>query len=214
MKEENGVLLEPYESVVIDIDDQHQGAVMEKLGERRGELQDMQPDGKGRVRLDYIVPSRGLIGLQPEFMTMTSGSGLMYRLFDHYGPQTQLAKKRKNGVLIANGPGKTVSFALWNLQERGKMLLGPQVEVYEGMIVGMNMRDNDLVVNVSKAKQLTNMRASGSDEHIVLIPPMKLSLEQALCFINDDELVEITPSSIRLRKRFLKEHERKRSGRG
>lgn len=215
LKEEGDQILEPYESVVIDVDEQHQGAVMEKLGERRADLLDMQPDGKGRVRLDYMMPSRGLIGFQPEFMTMTSGSGLMYRLFDHYGPQQpQLAKKRKNGVLIANGLGKSVGFALWNLQERGKMFIDPQVDVYEGMIVGMNMRDNDLVVNVSKAKQLTNVRAAGTDENIVLVPPVKHTLEQALCFINNDELVEITPESIRLRKKFLKEHERKRADRG
>jgi GTP-binding protein len=214
MKEVNGELQEPYEALTIDIEDQNQGTIMEKLGARRGELLNMMPDGKGRVRLDYVIPTRGLIGFRSEFMIATSGTGLMYHIFDHYGA----AKKgrvapRINGVLIANGPGTATGFSLFNLQERGRMLIDPQTEVYEGMIVGIHTRDNDLVVNVTKAKQLTNMRASGSDENIILTPPIKLSLEQALEFIEDDELVEVTPTHIRLRKKMLKEHERKRASR-
>lgn len=211
LKEEDGVVLEPYENVVIDIDEAHQGTIMERLGERKGELKDMQPDGQGRVRLDYLVPSRFLIGFQSDFMTLTSGTGLLYRVFEKFAPKLEVnLKRRKNGVLIANGPGKTTAFSLWNLQQRGKLLVGPQTEVYEGMIVGIHAKDNDLVVNPIKGKQLTNIRASGSDEQIILTPHIKQSLEQALDFINTDELVEITPKMIRLRKKKLKEHERKR----
>lgn len=205
---------EPYEQVIIDIEDTHQGPIMEQMGLRRGELKDMVSDGKGRVRLDYIVPTRGLIGFRAEFLTMTSGTGIMHTVFDHYGPFVkQTITSRINGVMIANQAGKASGYALFNLQERGRLLIGPQIEVYEGMIVGKHARDNDLVVNVCKEKQLTNIRASGSDENIILTPPIKLSLEQALEFIEDDELVEITPLNIRIRKKKLKEHERKRDGR-
>jgi GTP-binding protein len=205
---------EPYEALTVDVEDQHQGAIMEKLGSRRGDLTDMVPDGKGRVRLDYIIPTRGLIGFRTEFLTATSGTGLMHHVFEHYGP----AKKgsiaaRQNGVMLSNTVGKATAFSLFNLQERGRMLIAPQTEVYEGMIVGIHSRDNDLVVNVIKGKQLTNIRAAGSDENIILTPPVQFSLEQALEFIEDDELVEVTPNFIRLRKKFLKEHERKRSER-
>ena len=213
-KEEQGQKLEPYEQLTVDVPENNQGAVMEKLGERRGELKDMLPDGKGRVRLDYIIPTRGLIGFHTEFLTITSGAGLMYHSFDHYGPAIpgRLAS-RKNGVLIANCVGNARGFALFNLQERGRLMVEPQTPCYEGMIVGIHSRDNDLVVNVTKEKQLTNMRASGSDENIILTPPLKLTLEQALEFIDDDELVEITPQSIRLRKKFLAENDRKRASR-
>lgn len=214
IKEIDGVLSEPYENLTVDIEEQHQGTVMEALAARKGDLTNMVPDGKGRVRLDYTIPSRGLIGFHTDFLSMTSGTGLLYHTFDHYGPSKKgLVSNRANGVMIANMPGKTTGFALWNLQERGRMFLDPQVEVYEGMIVGIHSRDNDLVVNVTKEKQLTNIRAASSDENIVLTPAIKFSLEQALAFIADDELVEITPKAIRLRKKFLKEHERKRSER-
>jgi GTP-binding protein len=203
---------EPFESLVLDIDEKHQGTIMQHLAERKGEMKDMVPDGKGRVRLDYMVPTRGLIGFHSKFLTLTSGTGVMYHVFDHYGPFIHESLHTRNrGVLIANSNGTSTGFALFNLQERGELFIGPQTEVYEGMIVGQNSRDNDLVVNVCKAKQLTNMRASGSDENIILTPPTIFSLEQALEFIADDELVEITPKAIRLRKKFLKEHERKRS---
>lgn len=211
---EEGEREEPFEALVVDVEETTQGAVMERLGLRKGELVDMIPDGKGRVRLDYIIPSRGLIGFHTEFLTITSGTGLMYHVFEKYGPMKGGSiASRKNGVLIANGPGKAVGFALWNLQERGRMFIAPQTDVYEGMIVGLHSRDNDLVVNVSKTKQLTNMRAAGSDENIILTPPIQHSLEEALEFIEDDELVEVTPKAIRLRKKFLKEHERKRASR-
>ena len=211
-REVDGEVSEPYEAVTIDIEEQHQGSLMETMGERKGELRDMVPDGKGRVRLDYIVPSRGLIGIQTEFMTMTSGTGLIYHVFDHYGPaQHGGIAPRKNGVMISNGQGKVLGFALFNLQERGKMFASPGDEVYEGQLVGIHSRDNDLVVNPLKGKQLTNIRASGKDDAIALVPPIKMSLEQALEFIENDELVEVTPSEIRLRKKFLKEHERKRA---
>ncbi len=214
LREIDGEVCEPYENLTVDVEEQHQGSVMEKLGSRRGKLSDMIPDGKGRVRLDYVIPARGLIGFRTEFMTATSGTGLIYHVFDKYGPvQKGAVAARQNGVLIANGPGKAAAFALFNLQERGRMLIDPQTEVYEGMIVGVHSRDNDLVVNVIKGKQLTNMRASGSDENIILTPPIKHSLEQALEFIEDDELVEVTPHFIRLRKKLLKEHERKRASR-
>jgi GTP-binding protein len=207
----DGKEMEPYEQLTVDVEDSHQGSVMEALGERRGDLKDMVPDGKGRVRLDYEIPARGLIGFQTDFRTMTSGSGLMYHVFDKYGPKVPLViGQRKNGVLIAKEPGKSVAFALWNLQERGRHLIGSGESVYEGMIISINNRNDDLVVNPLKAKQLTNIRASGTDESISLTPPIRLSLEQALEFIDDDELVEVTPKSIRLRKRLLKEHERKK----
>ncbi len=208
------VIEEPYEWVNIDIEEVHQGAIMEALGERQGTLKDMVPDGKGRIRLDYIVPSRGLIGFYTDFLTMTSGSGLLSHVFDHYAERKgTIASSRKQGALIANGSGKAIAFALFNLQERGKMMITPQTETYEGMLVGLNSRENDLVVNVQKSKQLTNIRASGSDENVILKPPLKLSLERALELINDDELVEVTPEHIRLRKKLLKEHERKRKSR-
>jgi len=213
-REIDGEVCEPYESVTIDIEEQHQGALMETLGERKGDLKDMVPDGKGRVRLDYVVPSRGLIGFQTDFMTMTSGTGLIYHVFDHYGPaQSGGIASRKNGVLVSNGQGKVLGFALFNLQERGKLFSSPGDEVYEGQLVGIHARSNDLVVNPLKGKQLTNIRASGKDDAIALVPPIKLTLEQALEFIEDDELVEVTPNEIRLRKKFLKEHERKRASR-
>jgi GTP-binding protein len=211
MKEVEGELCEPYETLTIDIEDVHQGTIMEKMGERRGKLLDMMPDGKGRVRIEYMIPARGLIGFRTEFMTATSGTGLLHHNFDHYGPAAKGdVGHRQNGVLIANAVGVAAAFAIFNLQERGRMLIGPQTEVYEGMVVGIHSRDNDLVVNISKGKQLTNMRASGSDESIILTPAINFSLEQSLEFIEDDELVEITPESIRIRKKFLKEVDRKR----
>ncbi len=214
LREENGEKQEPYEQLVVDVEEAHQGAVMEKLGERRGELRDMQPDGKGRVRLEYLIPSRGLIGFQTEFLTATSGTGLMHHVFDHFGPyRPGRIGERNNGVLIANAQGKALAYALFNLQERGRLFIGPGEEVYEGMIIGIHSRDNDLVVNPMKAKQLTNIRAAGSDENILLTPPIRLTLEQALEFIDDDELVEVTPNHIRLRKKLLREHERKRAAR-
>lgn len=209
----DGVESEPYEQLVVDVEETHQGTIMQQLAERRGQIQDMSPDGKGRVRLTYVIPTRGLIGFHAQFLMMTSGSGVMYHVFDHYGPVVTVAIQHRNrGVLIANGPGKATGFSLFNLQERGQLFIGPQVEVYEGMIIGIHSRENDLVVNPTKAKQLTNIRAAGSDENIILTPPIRQSLEQALAFINDDELVEITPVNIRLRKKFLKENERKRGG--
>lgn len=212
LREENGVKLEPYEQLTVDVEETHQGKIMEKLGECKGELKNMVPDGKGRVRLDYIIPTRGLIGFHTEFLSATSGTGLNYHVFDHYGPAIKARLgKRNNGVLIANCHGTARAFALFNLQERGRLFIGPQVECYEGMIVGIHSRDNDLVVNVTKEKQLTNIRAAGTDENIILTPPIKLSLEQALEFIDDDELVEVTPKNIRIRKKALKEHERKKA---
>ncbi len=209
----DGMESEPYEQLVVDVEENHQGTIMQQLAERRGQIQDMSPDGKGRVRLTYIIPTRGLIGFHAQFLMMTSGSGVMYHVFDHYGPVVTVPIQHRNrGVLIANGPGKATAFSLFNLQERGQLFIGPQVEVYEGMIIGIHSRENDLVVNPTKAKQLTNIRAAGSDENIILTPPIRQSLEQALAFINDDELVEITPINIRLRKKFLKENERKRGG--
>lgn len=214
MREENDDLLEPYERLTVDVEENHQGAIMEKLGERRGELQNMLPDGKGRVRLDYLIPTRGLIGFHTEFLSSTSGTGLIYHVYDHYGPAVRgRIGKRNNGVLIANCQGTARAFALFNLQERGRLFIEPQTACYEGMIVGIHARDNDLVVNVTKEKQLTNIRAAGSDENIILTPPIKLSLEQALEFIDDDELVEVTPQTIRLRKKALKETDRKRASR-
>ncbi len=214
-REVDGQVCEPYEQLTVDVEEESQGAIMQALGERKGELKDMVPDGKGRVRLDYQIPSRGLIGFQTEFMTLTSGTGLKHHVFDHYGPANPGGiAPRHNGAMISNAQGKVLGYALFNLQDRGRMLVSPGDEVYEGQVVGIHSRDNDLVVNPLKAKQLTNIRAAGSDENILLTPPIKFSLEQALEFIEDDELVEVTPSGIRIRKRFLKEHERKRAGRG
>ncbi len=214
VREIDGELQEPYEQLTVDVEEQHQGAVMEKLGERGAELKDMVPDGKGRVRMDFIIPARGLIGFRTEFLTATQGSGLLYNVFDHYGPvKPGDYGQRNNGVLIANGNGKALAYALFNLQERGRLFIGHGEEVYEGMIIGIHSRANDLVVNPLKAKQLTNVRAAGSDENLLLTPPIRMSLEQALEFIDDDELVEVTPENIRIRKKLLKEHERKRAGR-
>ncbi len=214
IREENGVKMEPYERLTFDIEEQHQGDIMEQMGERFAELQDMVPDGKGRVRIDYIIPSRGLIGFQTEFMTLTSGTGLMYHNFDHYGPMKQgEVGQRKNGVLISNGQGKALAYALYNLQDRGRLFASHGDEIYEGQIIGIHSRDNDLVVNALRAKQLTNIRAAGSDEALTLAPPIKLTLERAIEFIDDDELVEVTPKSIRIRKRYLTENDRKRFSR-
>lgn len=214
IREENGEPMEPYERLTVDVEEANQGSIMEKLGERRGEMQNMVPDGKGRVRLDYTIPTRGLIGFHTEFLSATSGTGLMYHVYDHYGPLVRARiGKRNNGVLIANCQGVARGFALFNLQERGRLFVEPQTDCYEGMIVGLHARDNDLVVNVTKEKQLTNMRASGTDENIVLTPAIKYSLEQALEFIDNDELVEVTPKSIRIRKKELKENDRKRTAR-
>ncbi|MCP4043011.1 MAG: translational GTPase TypA, partial [Gammaproteobacteria bacterium] len=213
-REINGIRQEPFEQVAVDIEEKHQGSVMERLGSRGGEIQEMSPDGKGRIRLDYILPSRGLIGFRTEFLTTTSGTGLLYSVFDRYAPiKSGDFGRRINGVLVANAPGKALAYALFNLQNRGRLFLGHGEEIYEGMIVGIHARDSDLVVNPLKAKQLTNIRAAGSDENIILTPPIRFSLEQALEFINDDELVEVTPKAIRLRKKLLKGHERKRSSR-
>lgn len=214
LKEEDGQTLEPFENLTVDIEEQHQGSVMEKLGIRKAEMTNMTPDGKGRVRIDFTVPSRGLIGFQTEFMTLTSGSGLMYKTFDHYGPHKGgKIGQRTNGVLISNATGKALTYALFNLQERGKLMTGHGDEVYEGQVIGVHNRTNDLTVNCLKGKQLTNVRASGTDDALTLSPPIRLTLEQALEFIDDDELVEITPKSIRIRKRQLTENDRKRASR-
>jgi GTP-binding protein len=212
----DGVRHEPFENLTVDVEEAHQGGVMEELGRRRGDLQDMQPDGKGRVRLEYRIPARGLIGFQGEFMTLTRGTGLMSHVFDAYGPvdasKGELAGRR-NGVLISQDDGAAVAYALWKLQDRGRMFVSHNDPLYEGMIIGIHSRDNDLVVNPIKGKQLTNVRSSGTDEAVRLVPPIQMSLEYAVEFIEDDELVEITPKSIRLRKRYLKEHERKKASR-
>lgn len=214
MRDVDGERQEPYEQLTVDVEEIHQGTVMEKLGTRGGDLKNMMPDGKGRVRLDFIIPSRGLIGFRTEFLTATQGTGLLYSVFDHYGPiKRGDFGQRINGVLIANGMGKALAYALFNLQERGRLFIGHGEEVYEGMIIGIHSRDNDLVVNPLKAKQLTNIRAAGTDENLILSPPIRMSLEQALEFIDDDELVEVTPHFIRLRKKMLLEHERKRASR-
>jgi len=212
--DENGNKTEPYEQLTVDVETDHQGSVMEKLGERRADLKNMEPDGKGRVRLDYIIPARGLIGFRTEFLTLTSGTGLLYNVFDHYGPSIPMSiGQRLNGVLIANGQGKAAGYALFSLQERGRLMVTHGQEVYEGMVIGIHSRDNDLTVNPLKGKQLTNVRASGTDENIVLTTPINVTLEYALEFIDDDELVEVTPMSIRIRKKHLLEHERKRASR-
>jgi GTP-binding protein len=209
----NGEKQEPYEMLTVDVEDTHQGPVMEELGRRRGDLQDMQPDGKGRVRLEYRIPARALIGFQGDFMTMTRGTGLISHVFDDYGPIKPDMPGRHNGVLISQDSGEAVAYALWKLEDRGRMIVSPGDKVYEGMIIGIHSRDNDLVVNPIKGKQLTNVRSSGTDEAVRLTTPIKLTLEGAVEFIDDDELVEITPLSIRVRKRYLTENERKRSGR-
>ncbi len=209
----DGVRQEPYELLTVDVDEQTQGAVMEELGGRRGELQDMQSDGKGRTRLEYRIPARGLIGFQGEFLTLTRGNGIASHVFDEYGPVKGDIDERRNGVLVSQVDGAAVAYALWKLQDRGRMFVSPGDAVYQGMVIGIHTRDNDLVVNPIKGKQLTNIRASGSDEAVRLVPPIELTLEKAVEFIADDELVEITPRSIRIRKRWLQEHERKRAGR-
>ncbi|TGG91380.1 translational GTPase TypA [Natronospirillum operosum] len=213
-EDENGKKTEPYEQVVVDVEEQHQGSVMEELGNRRADLQNMVPDGKGRIRMDFIMPARGLIGFRSLFMTLTSGSGILTSIFDHYGPlQAELGGSRQNGVLVSMVSGKSLAYALFTLQERGRLFIGPNEEVYEGMVVGQNSRDNDLVVNPTKAKQLTNVRASGKDDALLLTPPVRMTLEQALEFIDDDELVEVTPNQIRLRKKMLLESDRRRASR-
>jgi GTP-binding protein len=214
LKQVDGVTHEPFETVTIDVQEQHQGTIMEQIGTRKGELTNMSPDGKGRIRMDFMIPSRGLIGFQTDFMTMTSGSGLMYHTFDHYGPHKGgVIGQRKSGVLIANATGKALTNALFNLQGRGRLFIGHGVEVYEGMVIGIHARENDLTVNALKGKQLTNVRASGTDEAQSLVPPIVMSLEQALEFIDNDELVEVTPLSTRIRKKLLTENLRKQAGR-
>jgi GTP-binding protein len=210
---EDGEVQEPWEQVVLDMEEDYQGAVMQAMGERKGQLENMQPDGKGRVRLDYIAPARGLIGFQNAYRTMTSGTGLFFRVFDHWGPATERVAERANGTMISMENGTTVAFALFNLQDRGKLFVGPGEEVYEGQIIGLHARENDLIVNPMKGKKLTNIRAAGKDDAVQLTPHVRMTLEQAMEFINDDELVEVTPEHIRLRKRLLKEHERKRAER-
>jgi len=214
MREVNGEKQEPYETVTIDVEEQHQGSIMEKMGIRKAELTDMAPDGKGRIRMDFMMPSRGLIGFQTEFMTLTSGSGLIYHTFVEYGPfKGGVIGQRLNGVLVANATGKALTNAIFNLQSRGRMMIGHATDIYEGQVVGIHSRDNDLTVNVLKGKQLTNVRSSGTDEAQTLTPHIVMTLEQALEFIDDDELVEVTPESIRIRKKFLTENERKRNSR-
>ncbi|RVT47871.1 translational GTPase TypA [Rheinheimera sediminis] len=214
MRVDDGVKTEPMENVTIDVEEQHQGSIMEKMGERKADLTNMQPDGKGRIRMDFNMPSRGLIGFRTEFMTLTSGTGLMYHSFDCYGPyKGGTIGQRMNGVLISNATGKAAGYAIFSLQERGRMFISHAEEVYEGQVIGIHSRSNDLTVNCLKGKQLTNVRASGTDEAINLVPPIRYALEQALEFIDDDELVEVTPASIRIRKRHLTENDRKRAGR-
>ena len=213
IKEINGEKQEPYEMLTVDVEETNQGAVMEALGARRGDLQDMQSDGKGRVRLDYRIPARGLIGFQSDFLTMTRGTGLMSHVFDDYGPLKPDMAERRNGVLISAEAGEAVAYALWKLQERGRMIVSPGDPLYEGIIIGLHSRENDLVVNPIKGKQLTNVRASGTDEAVRLVPPIQITLESAIELIADDELVEITPKSIRIRKRYLQEQDRKRASR-
>ncbi|MCW5593579.1 MAG: translational GTPase TypA [Burkholderiales bacterium] len=213
VKEVDGVRMEPWEILTVDVEQEHQGRLMEELGRRGGELQDMVPDGKGRVRLDYRMPSRGLIGFHMEFMTLTRGTGIKSHVFDEYAPVKGEIPSRRNGVLISSEQGEAVAYAIWNLEDRGRMFVSPGERVYEGMIVGIHSRDNDLVVNVIKGKKLTNVRAAGKDENVLLTPPIQLTLEGAVEFIDDDELVEVTPRTIRLRKRHLLEHDRKRAAR-
>ena len=214
-KEVDGVKMEPFEMLTVDVEENHQGPVMEELGRRKGDLQDMQPDGKGRVRLEYRIPARGLIGFQNDFLTMTRGTGVMSHVFDEYGPvKSGDLGERRNGAIISPDDGNAVAYALWKIQERGRLFIGPGEPIYEGMVIGVHSRDNDIVVTPIKGKQLTNIRASGTDEAIRLVPPIQLTLESAVEFINDDELAEITPKSIRIRKRWLKEFERRRAARG
>ena len=213
MKEIDGVKCEPYELLTVDVEETHQGAVMEELGRRRGDLVDMSSDGKGRTRLEYRIPARGLIGFQGDFLSTTRGTGLMAHLFDEYGPVKADIPGRRNGVLISAEHGEAVAYALWNLEDRGRMFVSPGDKLYEGMIIGIHSRDNDLIVNPIKGKKLTNVRASGTDEAVRLTPPIQLTLEKAVEFIDDDELVEITPKSLRIRKRYLSEHDRKRASR-
>lgn len=210
-REVNGERCEPYEILTVDVEDEHQGAVMEELGRRRGEMTNMESDGNGRTRVEYRIPARGLIGFQGEFLSLTRGTGLMAHIFDDYAPVKADMPGRRNGVLISQENGDAVAYALWNLEDRGRMFVSPGDKLYEGMIIGIHSRDNDLVVNPIKGKKLTNVRASGTDEAVRLTPPIKLTLESAVEFIDDDELVEITPKTIRLRKRYLLEHERKRA---
>ncbi|WP_110654794.1 translational GTPase TypA [Salinicola halimionae] len=213
IREIDGVKQEPYEEVIIDCEEQHQGSVMEELGYRKGELTNMNPDGKGRVRLDFIIPARGLIGFRGQFLTLTSGTGILTSRFDHYGPlKPDASIERRNGVLVSMVGGKALAYALYALQERGKLIIDHATEVYEGMLIGINNRANDMVVNPTKGKKLDNMRSTGNDENIVLTPPIKFTLEQAIEFLDSDELVEVTPSHIRLRKKHLTENERKRAG--
>jgi GTP-binding protein len=212
IKEVDGEMQEPYEVVVIDIQDEHQGSIMEEMGLRKGNLTNMEPDGKGRTRLEFMMPSRGLIGFRGTFLTMTSGSGIMTSIFDHYGPVKEGdVAKRQNGVLVSMVKGKTAAYALFNIQSRGRLFLGHAEDIYEGQVIGIHSRSNDLCVNPIKGKQLTNVRASGTDEALTLVPPIKHTLEQALEFIEDDELVEVTPVSIRIRKKLLTENQRKRA---
>lgn len=214
-KEVDAVKMEPFEMLTVDVEENHQGPVMEELGRRKGDLQDMQPDGKGRVRLEYRIPARGLIGFQNDFLTMTRGTGVMSHVFDEYGPvKSGDLGERRNGAIISQDDGNAVAYALWKIQERGRLFIGPGEPIYEGMVIGVHSRDNDIVVTPIKGKQLTNIRASGTDEAIRLVPPIQLTLESAVEFINDDELAEITPKSIRIRKRWLKEFERRRAARG
>ncbi len=214
VKEIDGELMEPYELLVVDLEEQYQGGVMERLGTRRAEIRNMEPDGKGRTRLEFMIPSRGLIGFQTEFRTLTAGTGLMFHTFEHYGPVVKGAiAKRPNGVMISNGTGSSPAYAQFAMQERGRLLIPEGAEIYEGQIVGIHAKDNDLVVNALRSKQLTNFRAAGKDDNLMLTPPVKFSLEQALEFIEDDELVEVTPHAIRLRKKLLTENERKQAAR-
>ncbi len=215
IKEVDGQKQEPYELLMLDVEEEHQGSIMEVIGERKGDLKNLVPDMKGRVRLEYIIPARGLMGFHTEFLTLTSGTGIMNHLFDHYGPVIDASiGLRNNGVLISNAKGTTTAYSLYTLQDRGRLHIGAKVDVYEGMIIGTHKRDNDLVVNAIRPKQLTNIRAAGTDESLILSPPLNFTLEQAMEFINDDELVEVTPESIRIRKKHLKESDRRRISRG
>jgi GTP-binding protein len=214
IKEIDGQWMEPFENLVCDLEEQFQGGVMQRLGERKAQLKNMEPDGRGRVRLEYMIPARGLIGFQTEFRTITAGTGLLFHVFDHYGPRAEGAiGKRQNGVMISNGQGPSPAYAQFAMQERGRLFVEPNQEIYEGQIVGIHAKDNDLTVNALRAKQLTNFRASGKDDNLMLTPPVRFSLEQALEFIEDDELVEVTPVAIRLRKKALTENDRKRASR-
>jgi GTP-binding protein len=214
VREIDGERREPWEQLVCDLEEPYQGGVMQRLGERRGQLRNMEPDGKGRVRLEYLIPARGLIGFQTEFRTITAGTGLLFHVFDHYGPSMEGSiAPRQNGVLISNGAGPSPAYAQFAMQERGRLLIEPGQEIYEGQIVGIHAKDNDLTVNALRAKQLTNFRAAGKDDALMLTPPVRMSLEQALEFIADDELVEVTPAAVRLRKKMLTEVDRKRAGR-